>query len=96
VSSPITTSLGELAINLLSRFSWHVGRNEGHHFLEQRRRIMTIVTPISTGNKTTKVKRLREDGFYIFLFFFCLGFVLWWVLCFMLLSSLEKNLSPRF
>jgi len=35
---------------------------------------MTITTPISTCNKTTKVKRLREDGFVFFaflLFGFC-------------------------
>ncbi len=35
---------------------------------------MTILTPISTGNKTTKVKRLREDGFCIFFVFLLFGF----------------------
>jgi hypothetical protein len=36
---------------------------------------MTI-TPTSIDNKTTKVKRLKEDRFCVF---FCLGFVLWCV-----------------
>jgi len=56
---------------------------------------MTRVTVTSTGNKITKVKRLSEDGFCVFCSFFCLGFVLWWVLFLMLLSSLESFLSPR-
>jgi hypothetical protein len=34
-------------------------------------------TPTSTKNKTTKVKRPRENRFYVFLLFFCSGFVLW-------------------
>jgi hypothetical protein len=34
---------------------------------------MTTSAPTSIGNKTTKVKRLEEDGFCVlcFLFFFC-------------------------
>jgi hypothetical protein len=40
-----------------------------------------IVTPTSIDNKTTKVKRLKEDRFCVlFLLLFCLGFVLWRVL----------------
>ncbi len=53
-------------------------------------------TPTSTNNETTKVKRLREDRFCVFLFFFFgLGFVLWWVTFIMLLSSLKSFLSPK-
>jgi hypothetical protein len=51
---------------------------------------MTITTPKSIGNKTTKVKRLKEDGFCVFLFLFCLGFVLWRVFFFMFSSSLKS------
>jgi len=52
-------------------------------------------TPTSTDNETTKVKRLREDRFCVFLLFFCLGFVLWWVTFIMLLSSLKSFLSSK-
>ncbi len=74
VGSPIIVPLGGLVVNLFSRFSWHGGTYESNHFLEQRRRIMMITTPISTCNTTTKVKRPREDGFCGF----CFSFV--WVL----------------
>jgi hypothetical protein len=84
------TPFGGLVINLLSKFSWHDGTYEGNHFLEQKRRITTIIAPTSMGNKTTKVKRLREDGFCIYLLFFCLGFVSWWVFFLKLLSSFKK------
>jgi len=33
-------------------------------------------TPTSIDNKTTKVKRLRENRFVFFCFYFVLGFVL--------------------
>jgi hypothetical protein len=66
VGSLITTTLRGLVVNLLSRFSWHGGTYESNHFLEQRRRIVTIATTTSTNNKTTKVKRLKEDGFCVF------------------------------
>jgi len=80
VSSPVIVPLGGSIINLLFRFSWHGGTYEGSHFLEQRRRIVTIVAPTPMGNKTTKVKRLKEDRFCIFLYiFFCFSFFLWWV-----------------
>jgi hypothetical protein len=46
-----------------------------------------VATPTSIDNKTTKVKRLREDKFSVFFLFFNLGFVLWWVHFFMLSSS---------
>jgi len=39
---------------------------------------VTTTTPTSIDNKTTKVKRLREDRFCVFFFFFCFSFV--WVL----------------
>jgi hypothetical protein len=42
-------------------------------------RIVTIATPASIDNKTTKVKRLKEDEVCVW-FFFCLGCVLWWAL----------------
>ncbi len=70
MSSPVIVPLGGSIINLLFRFSWHGGTYEGSHFLEQRRRIVTIVAPTPMGNKTTKVKRLKEDRFCIFLYFF--------------------------
>ncbi len=84
VGSLITILLMALVINLLSRFSWHGATYESNHFLKQWRRIVMTKTPTSIGNKTTKVKKLREDGFCVFLFLFCLGFVLLWVflLCF--------------
>jgi len=71
------------------------GTYENKHFLEQRKRIVMKTTPTSTNNETTKVKRLREDRFCVFLFFFGLGFVLWWVTFIMLLSSLKSFLSPK-
>jgi hypothetical protein len=40
---------------------------------------MTIA-PTSTDDKIIKVKRLKEDMFCLFAFFFGLNFVLWWVL----------------
>ncbi len=48
------------------------------YFLKERRRIMMTTTPTSTGNKISKVKRLRENGFrvfylYIFWVIFCGG-----------------------
>ncbi len=64
---------------ILFRFSWHDETYENNHFLEQRKKIMTTTSLASTSNNTTKVKRLREKGFYVFCFF-CFGFVLWWVL----------------
>jgi len=53
------------------------------------------ILPTSTCNKTTKVKRLREDEFCVF----CFSFV-WVLFCggsffFTFLSSLEIFLSPR-
>jgi len=66
-----------------------------NHFLEQRRRIVTTTTSTSTNNKTTKVKRPKEDMFCVFMLFFCLSFVLWWVLFLMISSSWEIFLSPR-
>ncbi len=56
---------------------------------------MRIVTPASIGNKTTKVKRLKEDGFCVFNFSFD-----WVLFCggsfsFKLLSSLESFLPPK-
>jgi hypothetical protein len=57
-----------LVINLRSRFSWHGGTYESNHFLKQWRRIVITKTPTSIGNKTTKVKKLREDGFWYFVF----------------------------
>jgi hypothetical protein len=44
-----------------------VGHMKATNFLEQRRRIMTTLTPTSIDNKTPKVKRLREDRFVFFL-----------------------------
>jgi hypothetical protein len=52
------------------------------------------MTPTSTYNKRTKVKRLREDRFCVFLLFFCLGFVLWWVL-FLCFIKLKKIFSTK-
>jgi hypothetical protein len=46
---------------------------EGNHFLEQRKRIVTI-TPTLIDNKTTKVIRLREDRFYVFFSFLSSSF----------------------
>jgi hypothetical protein len=46
-------------------------------------------TPTSIDNKTTKVKRPREEWFCIFLLFFFLGFVLWWVLFFYVFVKLK-------
>jgi hypothetical protein len=43
---------------------------------------VTTTTPTSTNNKTTKVKRPKEDMFCVFMLFFCPSFVLWWVLFF--------------
>jgi len=41
----------------------------------------------SIVNKTTKVKRLKKDRFCVFfLSLSCLGFVLWWVFFFNILS----------
>jgi hypothetical protein len=37
---------------------------------------MMTTTPTLVNNKTTKVKKLKEYRFCVFLFFFCLGFVL--------------------
>jgi hypothetical protein len=56
---------------------------------------MMIIAPTSTSNKTTMMKRLKEDGFWLF------GFSFVWVLfCdgsffLTLSSSLESFLSPR-
>ncbi len=50
---------------------------------------MTTATPTSTNNKTTKVKRPKEDMFCVFMLFFCLSFVLWWVL-FLMIHQIEK------
>jgi hypothetical protein len=55
-----------LVVNLIFRFFKHGGTYENNHFLEQRK-IMTIATPISINNKTTKVKQLKEDEFCVFL-----------------------------
>jgi hypothetical protein len=52
------------------------------------------VAPTSTCNKTTKVKRLKEDGF-VFFAFFLFGFCFVVGLFFRLLSSLESSLSPK-
>jgi hypothetical protein len=66
-----------LAVSLVSRFWGHDGAYESNHFLEQRRRMMTITT--STCNKTMKVKRPREGGFCVIIFGFyfvvCLFFL---------------------
>jgi hypothetical protein len=55
-----------------------------------------ITTPASIGNKTTKVQRLKEDGFCIFCIFFYLGF------CFVvgpfydnIFVKLKKYISPK-
>jgi hypothetical protein len=50
-----------------------------------------ITTPTSIDNKTTKVKRPREDGFCVFLFFFCPGLILWWVLFFYAFVKFNKK-----
>ncbi len=54
VGSLVVVPLGGLIVNLLSRFSWHDGAYQNDHFLEQRKRIMTIVAPTSTCNKTRR------------------------------------------
>jgi len=56
---------------------------------------MTTTTPTSIGNKTTKVKRLREDGLCVFFLLFYLGFVLWRVIFLKFSSSLIFLLSPK-
>jgi hypothetical protein len=53
-----------------------MGIYESNHFLEQGKRIMMITTLASIDNKTTKVKKLREDKFLFLFFLFYLGFVL--------------------
>jgi hypothetical protein len=50
------------------RFSWQSGTYESNHFLKQRKRILMIAA--STCNKTTKVKKLKEDEFYVYCFSF--------------------------
>jgi hypothetical protein len=90
VGSLITTPLRGLVVNILSRFSWHGGTHESNHFWEQRMKIVMTVAPTSTSKKTTKVNRLKEDGFCVFLLFFCLSFVLWWVLFLTFSSKLER------
>jgi hypothetical protein len=47
-------------------------------------------TLTSTDNKTTKVKRPKENRFYVFLFFFCPSFVLWWFFFFYAFVKLRK------
>jgi hypothetical protein len=43
----------------------HNGPYESNHFLEKKRRMMMTTTPTSIDNKTTKVKRPKEGGFYV-------------------------------
>jgi hypothetical protein len=81
VGSPIVVPLGGLVVNILSRFGRHNGAYESNHFVEERRRIVTTTTLTSIGNKTTKVKRLREGGFCVFCFVFGFCFVVGLFFC---------------
>jgi hypothetical protein len=54
VGNPVVFPLGGLVVNILSRFSWHNGAYENNHFLEQRKRLMTITALTSTCNKTKR------------------------------------------
>jgi hypothetical protein len=55
VVSLVVVSLG-LVVSLFSKFWGHGEAYESNHFLEQRRRMMTI-TLASTSNKITKVAK---------------------------------------
>jgi hypothetical protein len=54
-----------------------------------------VTTPTSTNNKTTKVKRLKEDKFCVFLFFFCLDFILWWVFFYAFVKLKKKIITKN-
>ncbi len=64
-----------LVVSLAFRFCRHGGTFESNHFLRQRRRMMMTTTPTSTSNQTTRVKRPREGGVCVILFF------LWVLFC---------------
>jgi len=52
-------------------------------------------TPTSTNNKTTKVKRPRENRFCVFLLFFCLGFILWSVFFYAFVNFRKKIITKN-
>jgi hypothetical protein len=57
---------------------------------------VTTITPTSIDNKKTKVKRLREDRFCVFILqFFCQGFVLWWVFFLCTFFKLRKKIISK-
>jgi hypothetical protein len=91
VGSPIVVPLGGLVVNLLSKFGGHNEAYQSNHFLEERRRIVMTTALTSIGNKTTKVKRLRQGG----VFFFFLGFVLWWVPFFYIFVKPKKKFITK-
>jgi hypothetical protein len=49
----------------------HDGVYENNHFLEQKRRMMMIITSTPTDNKTIKVKRPKDGEFHVIFFGFC-------------------------
>ncbi len=56
--------------------------------MEKRKQIMITTTPASINNKT-KVKKLREDRFYVFFAFLLFGF------CFMVGPFFYTFIKPR-